>query len=258
MRIVRYEDPSTSSQRWGVLAGDVVHAASGTPWVGDGLTRGAAVGPVSSVKLLAPVTPGKIVCVGLNYLAHVTERDPNRKVPDEPVLFFKPTSSITNPGDPILIANPDNETHYEAELALVIGRGGRDIPEEYALRHVLGATCANDVSDRVLQKKDGQWVRAKGYHTYCPVGPWIETEIDVTDQPVQSRLNSDLRQDQRTSSMIFKPAFLLSYISRIMTLDPGDLILTGTPEGVGAIHAGDVIEVEVGGIGVLRNPVANA
>lgn len=258
MRIVRYADQTSGNAQWGVLEGDVVRSASGTPWLGGGLTPGDVVGPVSSVKLLAPVTPGKIVCVGLNYLAHVTERDPNRKVPDEPVLFFKPTSAITNPGDPILIANPENETHYEAELALVIGKGGRDIPEASALAHVFGATCANDVSDRVLQKKDGQWVRAKGYHTYCPVGPWIETEIDVTDLPVQSRLNSELRQDQRTSSMLFKPAFLLSFISRIMTLDPGDLILTGTPEGVGSIAAGDVIEVEVGHVGVLRNPVLNA
>jgi 2-keto-4-pentenoate hydratase/2-oxohepta-3-ene-1,7-dioic acid hydratase in catechol pathway len=157
-----------------------------------------------------------------------------------------------------MIPTPEHRTDYEAELAIVIGTGGRNIGEADALTHVFGYTCANDVSDRVLQKKDGQWVRAKGYDTYCPVGPWIETDLDVADVPVQSRLNGEDRQSQRTSAMIFKPAFLIAFISRVMTLQPGDLILTGTPEGVGPLAPGDTIEVEVGGIGVLRNPVEAA
>jgi len=258
MQIVRHAHPKTGAPAWGIVEGDTLYEAEGTPWLGAGLTRGEALGGASHARLLAPVQPGKIVCVGLNYLAHVTERDPTRVVPEEPVLFMKPVSSVIGPEDAIRIANLGNRTDYEAELALVIGAGGRDIPEEEALSRVFGYTCANDVSDRVLQKKDGQWVRAKGYHTYCPVGPWIVTGLDISDLPVRSRLNGELRQDQRTSAMLFKPAFLVSYISRIMTLDPGDLILTGTPENVGELTPGDTIEVEVGGIGTLRNTVAVA
>ncbi|MFM9106336.1 MAG: fumarylacetoacetate hydrolase family protein [Chloroflexota bacterium] len=258
MRIARFAHPADGRPRWGIIDHDTLHEAEGVPWLGGGLERGKAVGDASSAHLLAPVQPGKIVCVGLNYLKHVTERDPTRVVPTEPVIFWKPNSSIIGPGETIRIANPGNRTDYEAELAIVIGSGGRDIPERDALSHVFGYTCANDVSDRVLQKQDGQFVRAKGFHTYCPVGPWIDTDLDPNDLPVRSRLNGDLRQDQRTSSMLFGPAFLVSFISRIMTLDPGDLILTGTPENVGELAPGDVIEVEGGGVGVLRNPVAAA
>lgn len=258
MKVVRYRDSATGSGRYGIVEDGTVYAASGDPYQDEGLQRGAAVGQLSDVELLAPVVPGKIVCVGLNYLAHVTERDATRKVPEEPVLFMKPTSALIGPGAPIRIVNPGNETHYEAEMTMVIGRTARDVTEADALSYVYGYTCGNDVSDRVLQAKDGQWTRAKGFHTYCPVGPWIETELDVSDLTVESRLNGEVRQSNRTSNMIFKPAFLISYISRIMTLDPGDIILTGTPEGVGALKAGDQIEIEVEGIGTLSNPVTNA
>lgn len=258
MRIVRYVHPADGRPSWGIVEGDSLVSAEGVPWLGDGLSRGERVGSAAAAHLLAPVQPGKIVCVGLNYLKHVTERDPTRVVPTEPVIFWKPNSSIIGPGETIRIANLANRTDYEAELAIVIGKGGRDIPEALALSRVLGYTCANDVSDRTLQKQDGQFVRAKGFHTYCPVGPWIETDLDPNDLAVRSRLNGELRQDQRTSSMLFGPAFLVSFISHIMTLDPGDLILTGTPENVGELTPGDTIEVEVGGIGVLRNPVAAA
>jgi len=257
MRVARYERAGGGAA-WGIVEGDQVFSTDGVPWDRSGLRRTAAVGPVAETHLLAPVTPGKIVCVGLNYAAHVTENDPTRVVPEEPVLFMKPRSALIGPDAEIEIANPTNRTDYEAELAIVIGTGGRNISEADALAHVFGYTCGNDVSDRVLQKKDGQWIRAKGYDTYCPVGPWIETDLDIADIPVQSRLNGEGRQSQRTSAMIFKPAFLIAFISRVMTLQPGDLILTGTPEGVGPMAPGDVIEVEVGGIGVLRNPVAAA
>ena len=206
-------------------------------------------------KLIAPLDPGKIVCVGLNYLDHVTERDPNRTVPDEPVLFMKPTSSVIGPGETIAIANPQNQTDFEAELALVIGKTARTVPRANWRKFIAGFTCANDVSDRTLQKKDGQWVRAKGFHTYCPVGPWIETELDLDRAVVQSRLNGELRQDQAVSTMLFPIPFLVEYISGIMTLDPGDLILTGTPFNVGPMQSGDSIEVSVSGIGTLANPV---
>ncbi len=169
---------------------------------------------------------------------------------------MKPPSALIGPGEPIRIANPDHRTDYEAELAIVIGARARNVAEADAAKYVLGYTCGNDVSDRVLQKKDGQWVRAKGYDTYCPLGPCIVTGLDIADVPVRSRLNGEPRQSQTTASMIFPPHFLIAFISRVMTLDPGDVILTGTPEGVGPMRPGDTIEVEVGGIGVLRNPVA--
>ncbi len=206
--------------------------------------------------LVSPLDPGKIVCVGLNYLDHVTERDPNRTVPDEPVLFMKPTSSVIGPGDTIQIANPRHQTDYEAELALVVGKTARDVPQARWREYIAGFTCANDVSDRTLQKKDGQWVRAKGFHTYCPVGPWIETELDLDQAIVQSRLNGELRQNQAVSTMLFPIPLLIAYISNIMTLDPGDLVLTGTPFNVGPMQPGDTIEVSVSGIGTLANSVA--
>lgn len=258
MRVVRYRDNATGLGQYGIVEDGAVHAASGDPFGEAGLQQGDAVGQLGEVELLAPVQPGKIVCVGLNYLAHVTERDATRKVPEEPVLFMKPTSALIGPGELIQIVNPGNSTHYEAELVMVIGRTARGVSEADALGHVFGYTCGNDVSDRVLQAKDGQWTRAKGFHTYCPVGPWITTGLDITDLKIESRLNGDVRQSSRTSNMIFKPAFLISYISQIMTLDPGDIILTGTPEGVGDLTAGDQIEVEIEGIGTLSNPVANA
>jgi 2-keto-4-pentenoate hydratase/2-oxohepta-3-ene-1,7-dioic acid hydratase in catechol pathway len=202
--------------------------------------------------------PGKIVCVGLNYLAHVTERDPNRQVPEEPVLFVKPPSSLLAAGQPIRIANLGHRTDHEAELAIVIGRTARRVPEAELLSFVLGYSAANDISDRDLQKKDGQWVRAKGFDTFCPLGPWIETELDVFDLPVRSRVNGELRQDQTTASMIWSPSELLAFISNVMTLEPGDVVLTGTPEGVGPIHPGDTVEVEIGGIRGLSNPVMAA
>jgi 2-keto-4-pentenoate hydratase/2-oxohepta-3-ene-1,7-dioic acid hydratase in catechol pathway len=253
MRIVRYQDASTGEARYGIVEGDTVHAATGDPFVG--LTKGGAVGPLTSVTLLAPVAPGKIVCVGLNYAAHVTENDPTRQVPDEPVLFMKPPSAVIGPGAAVEIANPDNRTDYEAELAVVIGKRARDVDEGSALDYVFGYCAGNDVSDRVLQRKDGQWVRAKGFDTYCPLGPWIEAELDISAAKVESRLNGQVRQSQTTASMIFPVPFLIGYISRVMTLEPGDVIMTGTPEGVGPMQPGDTIEIEIGGVGVLSNPV---
>lgn len=226
-------------------------------WEGDDWMapkKGASI--EGNGRLVAPLDPGKIVCVGLNYLDHVTERDPDRKIPNEPVLFMKPVSSVIGPGATIQIANPENQTDYEAELALVVGTTARDVAQANWREHIAGFTCANDVSDRTLQQKDGQWVRAKGFHTYCPVGPWIETELDLDRAVVQSRLNGELRQDQPVSSMLFPIPLLVEYISHIMTLDPGDLILTGTPFNVGPMRAGDQIEVNVSGIGTLANGVA--
>ncbi|MBX3071936.1 MAG: fumarylacetoacetate hydrolase family protein [Thermomicrobiales bacterium] len=219
--------------------------------------KGAAIGQIDSLTLTSPLEPGKIVCVGLNYLAHVTENDPTRPVPEEPVLFMKPTSAIVGPGDPIRIVNPGNRTDYEAELAVVVGKTMTSVAEQDVLDHLFGFTCANDVSDRVLQKKDGQWVRAKGFDTYCPLGPWIETDLDLSSAVVSSALNGEPRQSQGVATMLFPVPVLLSFISNVMTLLPGDVVLTGTPEGVGPLTAGDTIEVTVSGIGTLSNPVVN-
>ena len=213
--------------------------------------------PLAELDLLAPIVPGKIVAIGLNYVDHVTEMDTSRKLPEFPVMFMKPPSAVIGPNSPIRIANPDNETHYEAELCVVIGSTATDVPEATALDHVFGYTCGNDVSDRKVQYASGQWIQGKGYDSYCPLGPWIETEFDPAEVLVQSRLNGEPRQHERTRSLIFSVPFLISYISRVMTLYPGDVIMTGTPKGVGPLTAGDVIEIEVSGIGTLRNPVIN-
>lgn len=251
MKIVRYRDGSGAGQ-YGILEGSTVYAASGDPF--SGLTKGAAVGEVDSVKLLAPIEPGKIVCIGLNYALHAKESGVT-ELPKEPVVFMKPTSALIGPGDTIEIANPQNQTDYEAELAVVVGKRARDVEEADALGYVLGYTAANDVSDRVLQRGDGQWIRAKGFDTYCPVGPAIETDLNPSDLAIGSRLNGETRQKSSTSDLIFNVPFLVSFLSKVMTLNPGDLILTGTPEGVGGMKPGDTIEVEVAGIGVLSNPI---
>lgn len=254
MRIARFTTAGETLPRYGIVEDNMVLAAGGD--IETGFTAGEPVAPIDDVKLHPPAEPSKIVCVGLNYLAHVTENDPTRSVPDEPVIFMKPTSALIGPGDAITIANPENRTDYEAELAVVIGREANNVPESDALSYVRGYTCANDVSDRVLQKKDGQWIRAKGYRTYCPLGPWIETELDLDKTVVQSFLNGEPRQKQAVSTLIFNIPFLIGFISRVMTLNPGDVILTGTPEGVGPLSPGDQIDVEVTGIGRLINPVS--
>lgn len=255
MRIARYWDVERAEARYAFIEDEMLIAAIGDPV--RGFVRGSAVGPLASARLLPPVAPGKIVCVGLNYRAHVTENDPTRTIPDEPVLFMKPPSAVIGPGDAIEIAYPDHRTDYEAELAVVLGRRARRVPERDALDYVFGYTAANDVTDRDLQKKDGQWVRAKGFDTYCPLGPWIETHIDLGSATVESRLNGQVKQSQTTAAMIFRVSYLVSFVSHVMTLEPGDVLLTGTPEGVGPMRAGDVIDVEIGGIGVLRNLVTN-
>ncbi len=255
MKIVRYQDSATNQPAYGIVEGSTVYAAEGDLF--SGLTAGAEVGSYESLKLLTPVDPGKVVCIGMNYLKHVTEIDPTRAVPTEPVIFMKPNSAIIGPGEAIEIANPENNTDYEAELVIVIGKTTKDVSEDEALDYVLGYTSGNDVSDRVLQAKDGQWIRAKGFDTYFPLGPSIVTDLDPANTSVVSRLNGELKQSDNTDGLIFGVPFLISYLSKVMTLNPGDVIMTGTPFGVGPMKAGDVVEVEVGSIGVLSNPVVN-
>ncbi len=253
MQFVRYEDGGQA--RYGVLEGDTVHAATGDPFNG-GLTAGEAISTLASVRLLPPVMPGKILAVGLNYVDHVKEGGADRQVPDEPVIFMKPQSALLPHGGTIILPKDTENIQYEAELAVVIGKGGRHISEDAAYDHILGFTCGNDVSARVLQRKDGQWVRAKGFDTFLPLGPAVVTDVRANDLAVSSRLNGETKQSARTSDMIFAVPRLIAFISRVMTLNPGDVIITGTPAGVGALSPGDTIEIEVEGIGVLRNTVA--
>ncbi|OLT46014.1 fumarylacetoacetate hydrolase family protein [Cellulosimicrobium sp. CUA-896] len=206
------------------------------------------------VRLLAPVIPrSKVVAVGRNYADHAQEM--GSEVPSRPMIFLKPNTSVVGPDDPIVLPDFSQEVSYEAELAVVIGRLAKDVSPDAASTYVLGYTVANDVTARDAQRTDGQWARAKGFDSACPLGPWIDTDLDPEDVAVRSRVNGETKQDGRTRDMVFDVAYLVSYISEAMTLLPGDVILTGTPAGVGRIDAGDRVECEVEGIGVLGNPV---
>jgi 2-keto-4-pentenoate hydratase/2-oxohepta-3-ene-1,7-dioic acid hydratase in catechol pathway len=209
--------------------------------------------PVGEVRLLAPVLPSKVVAVGRNYADHA--RELGNEVPPEPVLFLKPSTAVVGPGDPIVRPEGVGQVDYEGELAVVVGRLVRRLQPDDAIQAVLGFTCANDVTARELQRSDGQWTRAKGFDTFCPLGPWIETDLDSSDLAISTLVNGETRQQARTSQLERGVAELLAYVSRVMTLLPGDVLLTGTPAGVGPLAAGDRVEVEVEGIGVLANEV---
>lgn len=204
--------------------------------------------------MLAPVSPSKIVCVGRNYAAHAAEL--GNEVPKEPLIFLKPPSSLIGPGEPIILPKYSNKVEHEGELGLVVGKRAAHLSDgEDALSYLCGYTCVNDVTARDLQKADVQFTRAKGFDTFCPVGPYIETTLNPADVGVECRVNGAARQSARTSLMIYSVPFLVRWISRMMTLEPGDLIATGTPAGVGPLLVGDTVEVAVEGIGVLSNPV---
>ncbi len=211
--------------------------------------------PLDAVQILFPSVPSKIIGIGRNYAAHAREFG-NAPPEEEPMIFLKPPSAVISPGDAIVLPAVSNRVDHEAELGVIIGRSTRNLSEEDdPLGYVLGYTCVNDVSARDLQKKDGQFTRGKGFDTFCPFGPWIETELDPANVMVTGRVNGQVRQQARTSEMIFSVRRLIRFLAGIMTLLPGDLIATGTPAGVGPLVPGDVVEVEVEGIGILRNPV---
>ena len=212
-----------------------------------------AILEMSQVKLLVPILPSKIICVGRNYTEHAREQ--GTIVPEYPTLFIKPPSSLIGQDDPIILPPQSQQVEHEAELAVVIGKRGRWISEEQASRYIFGYTIANDITARDLQERDGQWTRAKGFDTFCPLGPWIETEIDVTDVLISCRVNGDLRQMASSREMVFPISHLITYISSVMTLEPGDVILTGTPAGVGPLKEGDMVEITIDGIGTLKNTV---
>jgi 2-keto-4-pentenoate hydratase/2-oxohepta-3-ene-1,7-dioic acid hydratase in catechol pathway len=209
---------------------------------------------LDKVKLLAPVSPSKIVCVGRNYREHAAEL--GNKMPEEPLLFFKPPSSVIAPGDRVELPRQSQQVEHEGELGVVIGRTARNLSEaEDPLRYVFGYTCVNDVTARDLQRKDVQFTRGKSFDTFCPVGPWIVNDLDPSKTTVTTRLNGEVKQNGNTADMAFPVSYLIRYISAIMTLYPGDLIATGTPAGVSRMKHGDVVEVEVGGVGVLSNSI---
>lgn len=207
----------------------------------------------SQVRLLAPVLPSKIIAVGKNYAEHAKEMGGD--VPAEPMIFLKPSTSVIGPGEPICIPWQSEQVEHEAELAVVIGRLCRDVPEDRVHEVVLGYTCANDVTARDLQRADGQWGRAKGFDSFCPLGPWVETSLDADDALVECRVNGAVRQSASTADMVHGVVDLVAWISSVMTLLPGDVILTGTPAGVGPITVGDEVSVSIDGIGTLTNPV---
>ena len=230
----------------------------------------AEVIPLSDVRLLAPLRPrNNIMCIGKNYLDHAAEfagsgfdASQQQAVPDHPIVFTKALSSVVGPGDPIDVsADTTGTSDFEGELAVVIGRICRDVPAEQATDVIFGYTIANDVTARDLQKSDVQFTRAKGFDSFCPVGPWIETDLDpqafIDGRSVQTHLNGDVVQDGSTADMIFDVPTLVAHVSSVMTLLPGDLILTGTPEGVGPMQVGDEVEISIAGIGALTNPVAS-
>jgi len=209
--------------------------------------------PLADVRLLAPILASKVVCIGKNYAAHVAEM--GGRVPADPVIFLKPNTAIIGPNVPIQLPANASPVHHEGELAVVIGRPCKDVPAARAAENILGYTIANDVSARDQQQADGQWTRAKGHDTFCPVGPWIVTDLDPSDLDLRTEVNGQLRQHSRTSLMIHDIGAIVAWISAVMTLLPGDLILTGTPEGVGPIEDGDTVSITIEGIGTLTNPV---
>lgn len=251
MRIVRYR--GTDGPAWGIAGDDGrVRAASGTPFV-DLVATDDEVGELNALELLAPATPSKIICVGRNYREHAAEF--NNPVPDEPLLFMKPPSSVIGPGAEIHYPSLSQRVDPEAELVLVIGREAHRVAAADAMGHIGGYTCGNDVTARDIQKSDGQWTRGKGFETFCPIGPWIETDLDPSDLRVTCTVDGAPRQDGRTRDLIFPIPFLVEYISRFTRLLPGDLVMTGTPEGVAPMAVGSTVTVEVEGIGALTNPV---
>lgn len=237
--------------RYAVIEGDKARLVEGTVFDKFALTD--EVYPLSSVRLLAPSEPSKVVCVGLNYAEHA--RETNMPVPDEPILFIKPATSVIGPGEAIIYPKMAKRLDYEAELGVVIKKRMKDVPPKEVRNYLLGYTCLNDVTARDLQKKDGQWTRSKSFDTFCPIGPWVIDDIDPNNVDIELYLNGKRRQASNTKEFVFKMEDLFSFISRVMTLLPGDVVATGTPSGIGPMKKGDQVEVRIQGIGGLKNPV---
>jgi 2-keto-4-pentenoate hydratase/2-oxohepta-3-ene-1,7-dioic acid hydratase in catechol pathway len=254
VRIVRFV--ALGKAKYGLLNKDTINGLRGSPFshfehlnspaILDGSTY-----KLDSVRLLAPCLPSKIVCLGLNYRSHAQEF--KLSIPPVPLIFLKPPTAVIGPNDEIILPRGWERIDYEGELGVVIGKKAKDVPEETAKEYVLGYTCFNDVSDRQAQAADKQWTRAKGYDTFAPIGPWIETKANPDNLKLETYLNGELRQSASTSDLIFGISKLISFISDVMTLLPGDVIATGTPSGIGSMNPGDLVEVKIQNIGTLRN-----
>ncbi len=257
MRIARYttgEDPAYGivQATGGDSDGDVIIALQGDPLY-VGIVAGNATIPLEEVRLLAPVIPrSKVIGIGRNYADHA--RELGNEVPEEPLMFLVPNTAVVGPGDPVVLPRQSRNVHYEGELAVVIGKICKDVRAENAAECIWGYTVANDVTARDLQESDGQWARAKGFDTFCPLGPWIETELDPADLHLTTTLDGQVVQDGTTADMVHGVAALIEHASAAFTLLPGDVILTGTPAGVGPVLAGQRVSVEIEGIGTLDNP----
>jgi 2-keto-4-pentenoate hydratase/2-oxohepta-3-ene-1,7-dioic acid hydratase in catechol pathway len=249
MKILRIEYKNRSE--WGIIDDNKIRVLKCPPFSKISLTR--RVVPISKVKFLVPSEPSKIILVGLNYCDHAAEL--NMPIPSEPIIFLKPPTSAVGHKRKIIYPPGVKRLDYEAELALVIKKKAKDIPQKDVRKYVLGYTCLNDATARDLQKKDVQWTRAKSFDSFCPVGPWIETDLNPDNLKITCRLNGELKQQSSTSNFIFSVPFLVSFISKVMTLCPGDIISTGTPPGVGPMQKGDRVAVEIEGIGCLENIV---
>ncbi len=251
MRIVRYLYKN-EAPRYGWLLEDKVGAILGNIY-GEYHRQEVEI-PLDSVRLLAPVQPSKIICIGRNYVEHAKQQE--AEVPKVPLIFLKPPSAILDPGEPIILPPQSQRVEQEAELVVVIGRRGRNVIAEEAQKHIFGYTIGNDVTARDLQQSDGQWTRGKGFDTFCPFGPWVDTEFDPSDAVITCKVSGQPRQMASTRDMVFNINVLIAFISSVMTLEPGDLIFTGTPAGNAPLAAGDVVEIEIEGLGKLTNPVA--
>lgn len=249
MRIARFRHQGQVS--FGLVEGENLRLISGDPF--SGIEETGTLVPISQVQLLAPTSPSKIVCIGMNYSAHAAEIA--QDVPEEPLMFFKPTSAIIGSGEAIVLPWQSQQVELECELAIVVGKQARDVPIDRVGEHILGFTIANDVTARDIQFSDLQWARAKGFDTFCPIGPWIETEFDPEEATLEARVNGTLQQQANTNDMNFGVYEIFAYVSQNLTLYPGDVILTGSPAGLARIEKGDVVECEIKGLGVLANPV---
>lgn len=265
MRIIRFVDVAPGipeewqEPHWGILVDETVYAVDQAPYLAGpqgerpALHVTGAPRKLDQIRLLAPVTPSKLVCVGRNYAEHAAEM--GNEVPPEPLIFLKPPTTVIGPDEPVVYPAISERVDHEGELAVVIGRRCRRLAEQDAASVIFGYTVANDVTARDLQRKDGQWTRGKGFDTFAPIGPWIDTGFDPANRFVRCSVNGDLRQNGNTSLLIYSISRVLAFVTRFMTLEPGDLVLTGTPAGVGAVQPGDVMTVEVEGLGSISNPV---
>ncbi|PWK14266.1 fumarylacetoacetate hydrolase family protein [Tumebacillus permanentifrigoris] len=248
-KYVRFE--VAGQQRYGVLEGETIHALAGNFLITDEQTGETFA--TGDVRLLAPTRPTKVMCIGLNYRAHAAER--NKKIPEEPMLFLKPPSAVIGTGEQIVLPKIAQNVEFEGELAIVIGKRAENVSVEEARDVIFGVTVMNDVSERYYQDKDGQWGRAKGFNTFAPVGPCVVAGLDYQDLQIETKINGEVKQSSRTSDMIFPVDLLVSFVSQVMTLEPGDVLTTGTPEGVGPLQAGDRVEITIEGVGTLVNTV---